>query len=70
MEKVMDAWDNVLLNPSPSDKHYRPKPMRLCMSCGARLSRYNSGKLCWPCVDSGRSTSAETIRIPYHRGVR
>lgn len=34
-------------------------PERFCQSCGAKLSRYNSDPLCWPCQEERWATSAE-----------
>src|SRR2546421_7777015 len=35
------------------------QPERFCQSCGAKLSRYNSDLLCWPCQEERRATPAE-----------
>jgi len=35
------------------------QPERSCQSCGAKLSRYNSDPLCWPCQEERRAKSAE-----------
>lgn len=32
---------------------------RFCQSCGAKLSRYNSDPLCWPCQEEQRAKLAE-----------
>jgi transcriptional regulator with XRE-family HTH domain len=35
------------------------QPERSCQSCGAKLSRYNSDPLCWPCQEERRAKPAE-----------
>src|SRR6266567_6094965 len=35
------------------------QPERSCQNCGARLSRYNSDPLCWPCQEERRATAAD-----------
>ncbi len=43
-------------------------PERTCQSCGAKLSRYNSDPLCWPCQEERRAKPAEaqaaTLPLP------
>src|SRR6266700_359075 len=44
------------------------RPERTCQSCGAKLSRYNSDPLCWPCQEERRAKPAEaqaaTLPLP------
>lgn len=35
------------------------QPERSCRNCGAKLSRYNSDPLCWPCQEERRATAAD-----------